>query len=45
MGMTVSMECMDNGVLDAGHLVPELAFWVPGLWREREHGFCIKNNL
>lgn len=42
---TVSKKCVNNGLLDAGHLIPEFAFRVPGLWREREHGFLIKNKL
>lgn len=41
----VSKKCMNNGVLDAGHLISEFAFSVPGLWSETEHGFLIKNEL
>lgn len=34
----VSKGCTNSGVLDAGHLIPEFAFSVLGLWRETDHG-------
>lgn len=38
MWAPVSKKCTNSGVLNAGHLIPEFAVGILGLWREADHG-------